>query len=35
LAYVIAHVLKLAGGAAGGWVAQRRNPAVATITAAG
>jgi putative membrane protein (TIGR04086 family) len=24
LAYVIAHALKLAGGAAGGWIAQRR-----------
>jgi len=29
LAYVIAHVLKLAGGGAGGWVAQRRKPASA------
>jgi putative membrane protein (TIGR04086 family) len=27
LAYVIAHGLKLVGGAAGGWVAQRRQPA--------
>ena len=32
LAYVVAHVLKLLGGAAGGWVAQRRNAAVAMST---
>lgn len=30
LAYVIAHALKLVGGAAGGWVAQRRKVTVAT-----
>ena len=35
LAYVIAHALKLVGGAVGGRVAQRRKPAVATIAAAG
>ena len=34
LAYVIAHVLKLAGGAAGGWVAQRRKAEVATSSIA-
>jgi len=30
MAYVIAHALKLVGGAAGGWVAQRRKVTVAT-----
>jgi len=29
LAYVIAHVLKLAGGAVGGWAAQRRKAVIA------
>jgi putative membrane protein (TIGR04086 family) len=30
LAYVVAHALKLVGGAAGGWVAQRRKASVTT-----
>ena len=33
-AYVIAHALKLVGGAAGGWVAQRRRVDIVTSTIA-
>jgi putative membrane protein (TIGR04086 family) len=35
LAYVVAHALKLVGGAAGGWVAQRRKAIVTTNGAIG
>src|SRR5262249_19064544 len=35
LAYVIAHVLKLAGGAVGGWAVQRRKTAIVTSDAIG